>query len=160
MNRFAAIVLAGVAGLVLVGLAAAGMNRNYSVHLQGDLEIPIRDTDAQGQAIFHLSKDGQSLSYKLIVANIENVTQAHIHLGDPTQNGGIVAWLYPSGPPLQLIPGRSDGILMQGTLTSASLVNALAGQPLSALVDRLNAGTAYVNVHTTRYPPGEIRGNF
>jgi len=160
MQRMAAVLLAGVAGLVLVGLAVAGMNRNWSVHLGGELEVPIRDTDAQGQAIFQLSRDGETLTYRLITANIENVTQAHIHLGAPGTNGGIVAWLYPSGPPLQLIPGRSDGVLATGTITASSLVGALAGQPLSALVDRLNAGTAYVNVHTTQYPPGEIRGNF
>ena len=37
---------------------------------------------------------------------------AHIHLAPtPGANGGIVVWLYPSGPPASLIPGRSDGVL-------------------------------------------------
>ena len=148
-----------VLGLVAVGVAVAGVNRNWSTHLNGVTEVPVRDTGAQGQAIFQLSKDGSSLDYKLIVANIQNVTMAHIHLGGPTATGNIVAWLYPSAPPAVLIPGRSDGVLAEGTITSGDLVNDLAGQELSDLVDAMNAGLAYVNVHTSQFPPGEIRGN-
>jgi hypothetical protein len=159
MKRFTGVAIAGLLGLALVGVAIAGLNRNYSTHLSGDLEVPVRDTDAQGQAIFHLSKDGQSISYKLITANIENVTMAHIHIGAPAVNGPVVVWLYPSAPPLQLIPGRSDGVLATGTITAASLRGQLAGQPLSALLELMNRGEAYVNVHTTQFPSGEIRGN-
>jgi CHRD domain len=153
------VVAAFVLGLVAVGIAVAGTNRNWSTHANGATEVPVRDTNAQGQATFQLSTDGSSLHFKLIVANIENVTQAHIHLGPPTETGNIVVWLYPSGPPAQLIPGRSDGVLAEGTITSEDLVNDLAGAELSALVDAMNAGLAYVNVHTTQFPPGEIRGN-
>ena len=148
-----------VLGMAVVGAAVAGLNRNWSTHAKGSLEVPARDTDAQAQAIFHLSKDGTELRYKVIASNIENVLQSHIHLGGPGVNGPIVLWLYPSAPPAQLIPGRSDGVLNEGTATAADLTGPLAGEPLSALVDALNAGNAYVNVHTTQFPPGEVRGN-
>ena len=39
-------------------------------------------------------------------------------------------------------------MLSTGTITGASLIGALAGQPLSALVSHIQAGNAYVNVHT------------
>jgi hypothetical protein len=148
-----------VLGMAVVGAAVAGLNRNWSTHAKGSLEVPARDTDAQAQAIFHLSKDGTELRYKVIASNIENVLQSHIHLGGPGVNGPIVLWLYPSAPPAQLIPGRSDGVLNEGTATAANLMGPLSGQPLSALVDALNAGNAYVNVHTTQFPPGEVRGD-
>jgi hypothetical protein len=148
-----------VLGMAVVGAAVAGLNRNWSTHAKGSLEVPARDTDAQAQAILHLSKDRTELRYKLIASNIENVLQSHIHLGGPGVNGPIVLWLYPSAPPAQLIPGRSDGVLNEGTATAENLMGPLAGQPLSALVDALNAGNAYVNVHTTQFPPGEVRGN-
>jgi hypothetical protein len=148
-----------VLGMAVVGAAVAGLNRNWSTHAKGSLEVPARDTDAQAQAIFHLSKDGTELRYKVIASNIENVLQSHIHLGGQGVNGPIVLWLYPSAPPAQLIPGRSDGVLNEGTATAANLMGPLAGQPLSALVDALDAGNAYVNVHTTQFPPGEVRGN-
>ncbi len=136
----------------------AASSHNLGTHLRGDEEVPARDTAAQGQAIFHVNEDGSAISYKLNVANIENVLQAHIHLAPAGSNGGIVAWLYPAAPPAQLIPGRTQGTLGEGEITASSLVGALSGQPLSALIDRMRNGGAYVNVHTSQFPPGEIRG--
>jgi hypothetical protein len=105
-----------------------------------------------------LNRDGQSISYRLIVANIENVTMAHIHLAPAGVNGPVVVWLYPSTPPAQLIPGRSSGVLATGTFTAENLVGPLAGQSLDALLDAFLGGDLYVNVHTSQYPPGEVRG--
>jgi hypothetical protein len=133
---------------------------NFRAHLSGDQEVaavPVV-TNATGQAIFQLSKDGTELSYKLIVANIENVRMAHIHVGAAGVNGPVVAWLYPSGPPAVKIPGKTNGILAEGVITSSSLVGDLKEQPLSALLELMKAEETYVNVHTDQYPPGEIRG--
>jgi len=157
-----------------VGAAAAGLNRNWSSHLSGGNEVgvPIRDTNAQGQAIFHLSKDGSSLEYKLIASNIDNAFMAHIHIGTPDVNGPIAVWLFPSTDPTPgpLGSGRHDGVLAEGTITSANFVGPLAGQPMSALLTALESDNAYVNVHTNDgvgatntgpgdFPGGEIRAN-
>lgn len=161
-----------VLGLAAVGAAVAGLNGNWSTHANGSMEVPVRDTNAQGQAIFHLSKDGTQLDYKLIGSNIENAFMAHIHIGTPGVNGQIAVWLFPSTAtvPGPLGAGRHDGVLSEGTITAANLVGPLAGQPLSALVSALNGGNAYVNVHTNDgvaptntgpgdFPGGEIRGD-
>jgi hypothetical protein len=153
------VLLAFVLGLVAVGMAAAVADGHWKTHATGDNEVPANGSRAQAQANFKLSEDGSSLSYRLNVANIENVTQAHIHMAPAGSNGAIVAWLYPSAPPLQLIPGRSQGTLGEGTITAANLVGPLAGQPLSALVAAMDTGNAYVNVHTSQLPGGEVRGN-
>lgn len=138
--------------------ALAGDNRNFVASLKGRNEVPPVDTNAQGEAIFHVSKEGDSISYKLIAANIENITQAHIHLGASGVNGPVVAWLYPSGPPAVLIPGRFDGVLAEGTITADDLVGPLVGQTLDDLIDAMQAGNTYVNIHTSQFPGGEIRG--
>jgi len=147
---------------LLLGIAAAPVlavsNRNFATHLSGNEEVPPVETRAQGQAVFTLSKDGQTLYYKLIAANIENVMMSHIHLAAKGVNGPIVAWLYPSSPPMVLIPGRFNGLLAQGAITAANLVGPLAGMSLSDLIAAMEAGNAYVNIHTTQYPGGEIRG--
>jgi hypothetical protein len=73
-------------------------------------------------------------------------------------NGPVVVWLYPEGPPPVEIPGETTGSLATGTITADDLVGDLEGQPLSALIDAMVAGDTYVNVHTTAYGEGEIRG--
>jgi len=77
-----------------------------------------------------------------------------------------VAFLYgPAAPG----GGRSDGVLAEGTITAANLVGPLAGHPLSDLIAAMEAGNAYVNVHTNDgvappntgpgdIPGGEVRG--
>ncbi|MBI4303669.1 MAG: CHRD domain-containing protein [Chloroflexi bacterium] len=132
--------------------------RNFTAHLSGREEVPPVTTKGQGEAIFHLSDNGTELSFKLNIANTENITQAHIHMGAVGQNGTVVAWLYPAAPPAITIPGRFDGTLTTGVITSAKLVGPLAGQPLSALIDKMRAGETYVNVHTEKNPGGELRG--
>ena len=49
--------------LAVTGLASAGENRNYSVHLNGDTEVPANASKAVGQVKLRLSSDGASLDY-------------------------------------------------------------------------------------------------
>ena len=121
---------------------------NFRAHLNSAQEVPVNASKATGQAVFQLSKDGQSLNYKLIVANIENVTMAHIHVAPSGVNGPVVVWLYPPAPPAMLKPGKTNGILQQGAITKTDLRGRLAGLELKDLVDLINAGNTYVNVHT------------
>lgn len=155
-------IVLSVMALLAFGAAPAlsqGPHENFRTHLSGDEEVPAVDTQAQGQAIFKLSADGESLDYKLIAANIENVLMAHIHIAPAGANGGVVVWLYPEdGPPPALIEGRFDGVLAEGTITEDDLVGSLAGQDLDSLLEEMRAGNAYVNVHTEQNPGGEVRG--
>ena len=135
-----------------------GQQRNFRTHLKGANEVPAVETRAQGQAIFKLNKAGDAIDYKLIVSNIENVLMSHIHNAPAGTNGGVVVWLYPASPPPQLIEGRFDGVLAEGTITEDNLVGSLAGQSLDDLLELMNNGETYVNVHTTQHPAGEVRG--
>jgi hypothetical protein len=159
--------LAFVLGLVAVGVAVAGANRNWSTHANGSLEVPARDTKGQAQATFHLSKDGTELQYKLVASNIENVVQAHIHSGEAGVNGPIIVFLYglvaPGG-------GRTDGVLSQGTITDDDFIAPFTDLTLDELVGMMDSGLAYVNVHTNDgvdpintgpgdFPGGEVRGD-
>jgi hypothetical protein len=109
-------------------------------------------------AVFKLSDDRMSLHYSLTVANLHDTLQAHIHVAPPGVNGPVVAFLYPSGPPPVLIPGRFSGNLMSGTITAEDLRGPLAGMSLDALLAAIRDGNAYVNAHTVQFPGGEIRG--
>jgi hypothetical protein len=158
MKRLTILNVVLVAMLAASAVSAVGQPRTFVAPMSGAQEVHAVDTLARGQAVFRLSADGRSIDYRLIVANIQNVTMAHIHLAPAGVNGPVVAWLYPAGPPPQLIPGRSSGILATGTITEDDLVGPLAGAGLEELLEQMRAGGTYVNVHTEQYPPGEIRG--
>jgi hypothetical protein len=158
-KRFVLLFVVAVLGAALfVNVAVADQTRNFVAPASGAQEVPAADTLARGNAVFQVSKDGTEISYKLIVANIENVTMAHIHLAPAGVNGPVVVWLYPDAPPAQLIPGRFSGVLAEGVITEADLVGPLAGMTLQDLIDAMAAGNTYINVHTSQYPGGEVRG--
>lgn len=160
MRRRLIVLLATVSLVGVSSVPALGQdhNTNFRTHLTGGNEVPAVDTNAQGQAIFKLSRNGTELHYKLIVANIEDVLMAHIHLGEPGENGPVTVWLYPAAPPPQLIPGRTQGVLAEGVITDGDLVGPLAGMDLGDLLSEMQSGNAYVNVHTPQHPGGEVRG--
>lgn len=165
-----------LSGAVVTGGASADRNDNpfntIETKLTGDEENPIRVTGAHGSGNVRLSNDGQSLDFVLVVNDIDNITQAHIHMAAKGLNGGIVVWLFPSVTATSALPGGGGphhGILAQGTITAANLRGALAGHPLSDLVAAIAAGNAYMNVHTDDgvapantgpgdFPGGEVRG--
>jgi hypothetical protein len=155
--------------------AAHARSALFGTRLTPDAEVMpagvVNTSKAVGNATFHLSADGSTLTYRLIVANIENVVQAHIHAGAAGSNGGVVAWLYPSTSPVAGPAGgdRVSGVIAEGTLTDADLMGALAGMTVADLVELITSGGAYVNVHTNDgvdppntgpgdYPGGELRG--
>ena len=163
--RFAVGLCALVVAMLGVGTASPGENRNFVVALSGGDEVPPRDTHARGVAIFHLSHDGTELAFKLIVANIENVVGAHIHLAPAGVNGPIVVPLFSGAAG----SGRTDGPLAEGVIEATHLTGPLAGKPLADLIAAMDGGDTYVNVHTNDgaappnsgpgdFPGGEIRG--
>jgi hypothetical protein len=150
--------------LMLTLLAISGgvlaKSSNYRAHLAGREEVPAVNTRSQGQALFKVADDGASIDFKLIVANITDITQAHIHCGSAGVNGPVVAFLYGFGPTVS-----TNGVLSEGTLTASSVIPrpdsvACPGgvANLDDLIAQIAAGNAYVNVHTVQNPPGEIRG--
>ena len=139
----------------------AGASQNFVAPLSGGEEVPPVVTNARGVATLKLSEDGTELQYKLIVANIQGVTQAHIHCGAARVNGPVVSFLFGFNPTGDAV----NGGVAEGTITAANVIP----RPDSAacpggvadfddLMAKLRSGDAYVNVHTLAYPGGEIRG--
>lgn len=150
--------IVGVAGTALAGAGVATakprMQRNFRAHLSGDEVVPPVDTNAQGQALFQLSRGGTELHFKLTVANIDDVIGAHIHKAPTGRNGGIVAFLF--GKPFT-DPVTVNGTLAEGMITASDVIGSIAGD-FGALLSAMRNGNAYVQVHTEAHIPGEIRG--
>jgi len=147
------------------GLGTPPAARNFGAPLNPGEEVPtpiLTETrNPTGNARLRLDGSGTELGYKLIVANIENVTQAHIHCGAPGVAGPIVAFLFGF-----VAEGVSaNGILAEATVTAADVIPRPDSQAcpggvadLAELIAHARAGNAYVNVHTIQNPAGEIRG--
>jgi len=135
-----------------------GLNLRFQIRLTGDQQVPSVNTTAFGFAEVQLSEDNSTLSFEVVVCNIANVTASHIHVGAAGTNGPVVLPFFGS-PPL-FNSTRGCDTLAEGTRTSADLVVRPAAG-ISTWTDFINAllaGNAYVNVHTTAHPGGEIRG--
>ncbi|WP_200211053.1 CHRD domain-containing protein [Micromonospora coerulea] len=133
--------------------------------LTGYNETPLAlSTTGDGQVQVHFDEGRQEISYELSYTSLEGtVTQAHIHLGSPSQSGGISVFLCSNlgnGPAgTQVCPPAPATI--SGTLRPADVIGP-AGQGIAAgefaeLINAMRVGTTYVNVHSTKYPGGEIR---
>jgi len=130
-----------------------GDERSFTADLTGDQEEPEVDTDASGDAEVTFEEGDDQVQYFVDVQNIVDVTEAHIHEGQEGEEGDIVATLYDESA-----SGEIDGELASGNLDASDLEGPLSGQEIEDLVQLMEDGEAYVNVHTTEYPDGEIRG--
>lgn len=128
--------------------------QDYDANLTGSSEVPPVTTNASGLAELELNDDGDEMSFDIQVEDIEGATQAHIHQGSEGENGDPVVWLFNSTEPTD----EEDGTLESGDFTAEDFVGPLQGQNMTDLVELMDDGQAYVNVHTEANPGGEIRG--
>ncbi len=95
---------------------------------------------------------GDDLSYKLNVATITNIVAAHIHCGAAEENGPVGVTLF-LGAPVSV-----NGTLAQGPILAPDPNNGCGWLDLDDVIDALESGDTYVNVHTLQSLGGEIRG--
>jgi len=135
--------------------------------LGGFQEVPAISTPGTGTFEAELSADGQSLSWTLTYADLKGnagetgaVTGAHVHLGQRSVAGGVAIHLCGGGDGTAACP--APPATLTGTATADHVVGpgaqGLDAGQIGDLVAAMRAGVTYVNVHTTRFPTGEIRG--
>lgn len=127
----------------------------FTAPLTGLREVPPVMTPGTGNVQIGVLPTESSLQVLLTVQNLRQVTQAHIHLGMPGENGPIVVWLF-NNP--QGVDAVQPTTLVSQSFSAANLTGPLAGMNLSALIQEMLRGNTYVNVHTIAHPNGEIRG--
>jgi hypothetical protein len=140
-------------GLTL-GLYAGGCNDPtkgqtiFQAQLSGANEVPAHASSGSGAAGFTL--DGNMVHFSVEVEGLGNIIACHIHVAPAGVSGPVrVPLCKPPNP-----GGVVNGVLVQGTFTAADVV-AIS---FDDLLNAMRNGNAYVNVHTTVYPAGEIRG--
>ena len=159
-----AVALAGALALTALasyGTAALGKKGELKARkMSSYLEVPSVSTTARGT--IEAKINNSTIEYKLTYSGLSgNPAQAHIHLGQPGANGGIVAFLCGGGGK-PACPASTSGTV-SGTIVAAD-IQALAVQGIAGPADfgevtaAMKAGFTYANVHTANFGGGELRG--
>jgi hypothetical protein len=166
MRRIWAVRIFAIAGVLALAFTTATADEgatSFSTSMTGFQETaPIL---TNGDGTFHATVHGNSLTYTETFNGLtSSVTQSHIHFGERGVPGAFFVFLCtnlgngPAGTPACPAAGGT----VSGTVTAANVVavpaqNISAGD-FAALLRILRSGDAYVNVHTVKFPAGEIRG--
>jgi CHRD domain len=156
-----------LAALIATMAAAAGHGRatHFSARLGGYQQVPSISTRGRGTFEARLSSNGRSIRWQLTYQRMSaRVQQAHIHFAQPHVNGGISVTLCMNGEP-SVNPAppcpRRHGTLT-GRIRAVDVIGPAAQgirpDDFGALLRAMRAGGTYVNVHSARFPDGEIRG--
>jgi hypothetical protein len=163
-------VLVGIAlvlGALLVAslaIAAGGKKNLRAGDLNGYEENPDISTVATGSFKATLDDDAQTIAYELSYSGLEgSVTQSHVHFGKRAVNGGITVFLCsnlgngPAGTPACPASGTVSRTLTAADITANALAQGIEGGNYAELAAAMRAGATYANVHSTKWPGGEIR---
>lgn len=122
----------------------------FQANLAGVNEVPPVESVGSGSVV--VSLNGNEL---IVTGSFENLasdfTASHIHIAPVGENGPVVV-------PLAVDASddmRSGSYSLEDNTYD---LDAMAGVDADAVVAAIEGGTAYVNVHSTAYPGGELRG--
>ncbi len=159
----ASISMVATAGALAFG-AVHAEDKAFKAVLVGTQEVPAVSTTGHGGFALRLSPDGTALHYQLAYDGLEgDVTQAHIHVGQRDVNGGISAFLCSNlgNGPAGTQPCPPPPASISGMITAADVVGpasqGVAAGEFDELVRAIRRGVAYANVHSSKFPGGEVR---
>ena len=152
-----------ITGVSYLGAQAPGAGTSrVRADMNGFQEDPSVSTTGNGSFTASIDDEAQVIEYELTYAGLEggNTLFAHIHLGSHDHNGGVSAFL--CGGSTKPAPCPNVEGTVTGTIRPADVVGP-NGQGIEPgawveLVRAIRAGHTYANVHTVRWPGGEIRG--
>jgi hypothetical protein len=128
-------------------------------------QVPSVLTKSHGNFEAEINEDG-TISFVLSYSGMSSpVVQAHIHFGASMTNGGVAVFLCGGAkqacPPSGTITGTitaADVSVLPITNGDSVIPQGIEPGDLTGLIRAIRRGDTYVNVHTTTFPSGEIRG--
>jgi len=165
--------------VTLLMISTASAQSVFTAKLQGFQEAPAVVSAGTGNVRITISDDGTSIKYELTYSGLEGSTVpggkvlfAHIHVGQRNVSGGVAVFFCGGGKSATTqaaCPASAVGAnAITGTWTAADIVGPTAqgvdptdpnGEDAFArFIKAIRAGRSYANVHSTRSPSGEIRG--
>ena len=128
-------------------------------------QVPSVLSAARGLFEAKINDDG-TIAFKLSYANMSSpVVQAHIHFGQSRTNGGVAVFLCGGAKPACPASGTVTGTITAADVSTLPATNGdsvipqgIAPADLAGLIMAIRTGSTYINVHSTMFPSGEIRG--
>ena len=157
----AVVLIASLAGASFA--LASGGHKNKGSEFQAKLigynEVPSLNTP--GHATLALTVTDTTITFKLDYADLSGPPgAAHIHIGQPGVSGGVSVF-FCGGGGKPTCPASNSGSV-SGTIAAADVVGPTAqgfvAGDITPVIAALRAGFTYANMHTTKFPVGEIRG--
>jgi hypothetical protein len=130
----------------------SGGSITYAAELRPGREVPPANSTAYGSAFVTFDPIRSTISWEAHAAGIASPTLAHIHRGPAGVNGPVVINFATSAA--QIPDGRTSGAGPVSAVQSGNLQPA----DLIALSSAATADDYYVNIHSTQFPGGEVRG--
>lgn len=146
--------------LLAITSTANASNSRLFASLSGFQEVPAVLSDGSGYFRARINRD-DTIDFVLKVDNLSGIfAAAHIHFAQKGVNGSVMVTLC-GGPPTAVVPSCSNEI--RGTISAVNIGAGAAGQGVAAgdveaLIKALRSGKTYINVHTSAFPSGELRG--
>lgn len=151
-----------------IGLASTtqAASTNYTATLSGANEVPANTSTGTGAASLLIDFTANTMTLHVDFSGLAAPsTAAHIHCCTAAPGNAEVATMVPSfaGFPLNVTSGTYDmtfDLLSAATYNPQFITDAGGTVALAAadLLDGIRAGEAYLNIHSTLYTSGEIRG--
>jgi hypothetical protein len=139
-------------------IALADETQTFTASLAGDNEVPPINTKAT--ATLKLTV-GSTISFTVTYANLSTpLLFSHFHFAPTKVAGGVMIFLcggggQPNCP--QTLSGTITGTITAANVTGPTTQGIAAGDLTSAL-EAVAEGNSYINMHTTMFPGGELRG--
>jgi hypothetical protein len=133
--------------------------------LEGFQEVPAVSTVASGRFRAVIDTKANTITWKLNYEGLEGaVQQAHVHFGQLSVNGGVSFFLcsnLANGPAGTLVcpegPAELTGVITPELVVGPAGTGIEPGA-MAEIIAAIKNGTAYANVHSAKWPGGEIRG--
>jgi hypothetical protein len=149
--------LAGCGGDGADGAAGPAPER-FLATLNGASMVPATTSTTTGTVTFESAPGDSVMAFSLAVANMTGITQAHLHNAAAGANGPTLVWLLP----VNGTAAQTPSVTLNGTISLGSIEPSwVRGTPrlaMDSVKALMRAGRLYVDVHSTTFTNGEIRG--
>ena len=151
--------IGALAASALLAAAAHSQTERFSASVSGANEVPPINTAGTGN--FEMTIQPEMITFSLDFSDLSStLTVAHLHFAPGSVAGGVMIFLCGGGGQPDC-PAATEGTIT-GTITAANVTGpttqGINAGDLDSALEAVRAGLSYVNMHTTNFAGGEIRG--